>query len=296
MDAKSVVGIIIALIVGLAMGYGLTASRTPVTETTTIVQTTTKTSTVTNTITETETKTITETMMTSMVTTGKEVEYTIKLAYNPKIGFYLVDREGRTLYFFAKDYDGKSRCYGDCVARWPPFYVEDINPSPGLDKNDFKVVMRDDGTKQVAYKGWPLYYFFKDDEPGDIYGDGIRGVWFVAKPDYTVMIAVKDDLGPYLVTTDGMTLYFFAKDTEGKSNCYGPCAERWPVYSPSSLVIPSTLNITDFNFIARDDGMIQLVYKGHPLYLWINDAARGDTTGHGVNNVWFVASITGELP
>ncbi len=288
-DARTLGGVVAALIIGLAVGYGISQSEAPVTVTTTLPGTTTTiTSTLTTTVAMTTTITTTE-----MMQVGEE--YTVKLAYKPGIGFYLVDANGMTLYFFAKDYDGKSKCYGECAARWPPFYVDNINPSPGLDPNDFTVITRDDGSMQVAYKGWPLYYFVNDEEPGDVYGDGVRGVWFVAKPDYTVMVAVKEDLGEYLVTSDGMTLYFFAMDMDGKSTCYGMCAERWPVYSPSSLVVPSTLNITDFSYIIRDDGMTQLVYKGRPLYLWINDQARGDTTGHGVNNIWFVASVTGEL-
>ncbi len=292
MDAKTLAGIMLALLVGLAIGYGLSGTGIPSTVTTTVTSTLPA-STVTVSTTVTETTTVTATSPTMMML--EEGEYTIKLAYKPGIGLYLVDGEGRTLYFFAKDYNGLSMCYGDCASRWPPFYTDNIKPSPGLDPQDFTVITRDDGSKQVAYKGWPLYYFIKDMNPGDVNGDGVKGVWFVAKPDYTVMVAVKEGLGAYLVTPDGRTLYFFAKDENGTSACYGVCAERWPVYSPGSLVIPSTLNLTDFKFVLRDDGMIQLTYKDRPLYLWINDRERGDTTGHGVNNVWFVASISGEL-
>ena len=283
MDTRALAGIVVALVIGLAIGYGVSQSKPPATVTTTLPGETI-------TVTSTVTATTTETMMEE----SKEF-YTVKLAYKPGIGFYLVDANGMTLYFFAKDYDGKSKCYGECAAKWPPFYTDDIKPSPGLDPNDFSVITRDDGSKQVTYKGWPLYYFIKDKEPGDVYGDGVKDVWFVAKPDYTVMVAVKEGLGAYLVTGDGMTLYFFAKDMDGKSMCYGACAEKWPIYSPRSLVVPSTLNLTDFTFITRDDGSIQLAYKGRPLYLWVNDQARGDTTGHGVKGVWFVASITGDL-
>ncbi len=286
METKIIILYIIILIVGIIVGYGFSVAVPPVTKTVTTTvpgPTQTTTSVSTTTATTTYTKTVKE-------------EYNIKLAYNPSVGLYLVDKNGMTLYFFAKDYDGQSHCSGACVDKWPIFYVENINPSPGLNKSDFGVITRPDGKKQITYKGWPLYYFFMDKKPGDINGDGKKGVWFVAKPDYTVMIAVKEDLGAYLVTPDGMTLYFFAKDNFSKSNCYGQCAVKWPPYGDDKLVIPSTLNITDFNFIVRDDGKIQLVYKGHPLYLWINDHKRGDTTGHGVKNVWFVASITGQLP
>ncbi|MCE4627998.1 MAG: hypothetical protein F7C34_02475 [Desulfurococcales archaeon] len=271
MDTRVISYVIIALIIGVALGYGASKLAAPAPM---------------------------QPQQTGSAMGAGEEEYTIKLAYSPEYGLYLVDKDGRTLYFFAKDVDGKSHCYGECAQKWPVFYVENINPGPGLDKNDFGVITRDDGTKQITYKGWPLYYFFQDKNPGDINGEGKKGVWFVAKPDYSVMIGVKEGLGAYLVTPDGRTLYFFANDKPGNSTCYGMCAEKWPPYAPKplSLVIPSTLNITDFSFIKRNDGTIQLAYKGHPLYLWINDKTRGDTTGHGVKGVWFVASITGQIP
>ena len=286
MDTRLVSIGIILLVVGIAIGYGVSAVAPIATRTvTTTVPGPTKT--VTSTYTTAQSTTITKTM---------EEKYTIKLAYNPRVGLYLTDENGMTLYFFAKDYDGQSHCSGECAAKWPVFYVEDINPSPGLNKSDFGVITRPDGKKQITYKGWPLYYFFMDKKPGDINGEGKKGVWFVAKPDYTVMIAVKEGIGMYLVTPEGMTLYYFAKDNYSMSNCYGQCAVKWPPYGDNKLVIPSTLNITDFNFILRDDGKIQLVYKGHPLYLWINDHKRGDTTGQGVKNVWYVAYVSGIIP
>lgn len=269
MDAKilAITALIIGLVIGGAIGY---IAKQP--------------------------QTTQQTGQTPTTPTAKPENYTVKLAYNPQLGLYLTDSKGMTLYFFSKDYDGKSHCYGECATKWPVFYVENIKPSPGLDPNDFGVITRDDGTKQVTYKGWPLYYFFQDQNPGDINGEGKKGVWFVAKPDYTLMIAVNDQLGMYLVDDKGMTLYFFANDQPNNSSCYGMCAENWPVFSPNSLVVPSTLNLTDFTFIQRTDGTTQLAYKGHPLYYWINDQAMGDATGQGVKGVWFVASVSGELP
>ena len=284
MSGKLVGSVIAALIVGLILGYGVAS----IAGVTTVYRTTTQTRTVPVTVTTTQTLTSTVTK-----TVEKEAEYSVKLAYSHKLGFYLVDSKGMTLYFFSKDYDGKSKCYGDCAKKWPPFYVEDLKVSPPLDPKDFGVVTREDGTKQITYKGWPLYYFFKDAKPGDVNGEGVKGVWFVAKPDYTVMIAVKEDLGPYLVDSRGMTLYVFKKDEPNKSNCYGDCAKKWPVFSPNRLIVPSTLNLTDFTFVLRDDGKVQPAYKGQPLYYWFKDTKRGDTTGHGVKDVWFVSSPRG---
>ncbi|ABN69673.1 Secreted repeat of unknown function [Staphylothermus marinus F1] len=269
--------LIVGLVVGLLTGYmvgSMSGYGAPTTST----------------ITRTSTTTVTQTM-----TQTKYMEYDVKLAYSEEYGLYLVDSEGRTLYFFAKDYNGSSSCYGACAEHWPIFYVENPKVGPGLDPNDFGVITRNDGSKQLTYKGWPLYYFAGDEKPGDINGDGVKNVWFVAKPDYTIMIAVKPGLGAYLTDSKGMTLYFFAKDVNGTSNCYGTCAENWPPFMPKHLVVPSILNLTDFSFIRRSDGGVQLVYKGYPLYYWINDEKMGDTTGHGVKNVWSVAFVEGAM-
>lgn len=47
---------------------------------------------------------------------------------------------------------------------------------------DYVVITREDGSKQSAYKGKPLYYWAKDTKPGDVSGDGVKGVWHTAKP------------------------------------------------------------------------------------------------------------------
>lgn len=88
----------------------------------------------------------------------------------------LVGSNGMTLYTFDKDAEGKSMCNGKCAENWPPLLADDTTPS-----GDFSVVTRDDGKKQVAYKGKPLYYWVKDQKPGDRTGDGVNNVWRVAK-------------------------------------------------------------------------------------------------------------------
>ncbi|MRR51448.1 MAG: hypothetical protein EG825_11120 [Rhodocyclaceae bacterium] len=90
-------------------------------------------------------------------------------------GGMLVGGNGMTLYTFDKDADGKSMCNGKCAENWPPLYAE------GTAGGDFSVITRDDGRKQFAYKGKPLYFWIKDQKPGDKTGDGFNGVWHVAK-------------------------------------------------------------------------------------------------------------------
>lgn len=92
----------------------------------------------------------------------------------------LTGPNGMTLYIFDKDMagSGKSACNGPCATNWPPLMAADTDQSSG----DFSVITRDDGKKQWAMKGKPLYYWAKDSKPGDKTGDGFNKVWQVAKP------------------------------------------------------------------------------------------------------------------
>jgi predicted lipoprotein with Yx(FWY)xxD motif len=91
----------------------------------------------------------------------------------------LVDASrGMTLYVFDKDTPGKSVCTGGCAANWPPL----VAPADAKPTGHYTAISRDDGTKQWAYKGKPLYYWIKDQKPGDRTGDGFNNVWRVATP------------------------------------------------------------------------------------------------------------------
>lgn len=92
----------------------------------------------------------------------------------------LTGSNGMTLYTFDKDAagSGKSVCNGPCATNWPPLYAMDGDMASG----DYSIVMRDDGKKQWALKGKPLYYWSKDQKPGERSGEGFNNVWHVAKP------------------------------------------------------------------------------------------------------------------
>jgi predicted lipoprotein with Yx(FWY)xxD motif len=90
----------------------------------------------------------------------------------------LVTGSGMTLYTFDKDTGGKSMCNGPCATNWPPLAATGDAKASG----DWSVIARDDGAKQWAYKGKPLYTWVKDGKPGDKTGDGFNNVWHVAKP------------------------------------------------------------------------------------------------------------------
>ena len=86
---------------------------------------------------------------------------------------------GATLYTFDKDTagSGKSTCNGPCATNWPPLAAQASDAAAG----DWTIVTRDDGTKQWAFKGWPLYTYAKDAKAGDATGDGKGNVWHVVK-------------------------------------------------------------------------------------------------------------------
>jgi predicted lipoprotein with Yx(FWY)xxD motif len=92
----------------------------------------------------------------------------------------LVGSNGMTLYVFDRDAAGagKSVCNGACATNWPPLMAASSDSASG----DWSVVTRDDGAKQWAYKGKPLYFWVKDQKPGDRSGDGFNNVWHLAKP------------------------------------------------------------------------------------------------------------------
>jgi len=90
----------------------------------------------------------------------------------------LADAKGMTLYTYDKDAEGKSNCNGNCAKNWPPLMPEGDAMSMGA----WTVVTRDDGMKQWAYKGKPLYTYVKDTKPDQAAGDGVGQVWHAAMP------------------------------------------------------------------------------------------------------------------
>jgi len=104
-------------------------------------------------------------------------------------GKTLTGEDGKTLYFFKADTkgSGKSTCNADCATNWPPYTLEaDETLKPTSDASGtVTMITRDDGSKQVAYNGWPLYYFKGDAAAGDSNGQNINafgGIWVIAAP------------------------------------------------------------------------------------------------------------------
>jgi predicted lipoprotein with Yx(FWY)xxD motif len=104
-------------------------------------------------------------------------------AKDVRVGRILVDGKDMTLYMFEKDKGGKPTCTDACANEWPPLLTTDkVTAGSGVNASWLTTTDRPDGTKQVAYHGWPLYHYVKDTKPGDMNGQGVTSYgapWYV---------------------------------------------------------------------------------------------------------------------
>jgi len=246
---------------------------------------------------------------------------TLSSVSSSTLGDYLTGKDGMTLYIYTKDAPDKSNCSGGCATAWPPLTVAAgaTVSGPSSATMAFGTITRDDGTTQVTYNHMPLYYYAADTKAGDTTGQGVGGVWFVAPVSGSMPAAgstpaaspstanggssglalteATTSLGTFLTGNNGMTLYFFTKDTPDTSVCTAQCAAAWP---PLTVAAGTTVSgpadaTAGFATITRSDGTIQVTYNHLPLYYFAKDTKAGDTTGQGVQGVWFVASVSGSV-
>ncbi len=244
--------------------------------------------------------------------TGGQV---VSLGKNDALGSFLVDDKGMTLYLFTKDTPNTSNCYDKCATAWPPLLTTG-NPvsGDGVDASKLGTTTRTDGSVQVTYNSWPLYYYQKDKAPGDVIGQDVGSVWFVISPSgdkvesaqateapaaasggATVNLGKNDTLGSFLVDDKGMTLYLFTKDTPNTSVCYDKCATAWPpLLTTGDPVAGDGVDASKFGTTTRTDGSVQVTYNGWPLYYYAKDKAPGDVVGQEVGGVWYVVSAAGD--
>lgn len=216
----------------------------------------------------------------------------ISVRQDAKLGSLLTDGQGNTLYLFSKDVDGNSACSGGCADVWPIFYEKNKVFDAGLDSTQFGVITRADGRKQNTFKGWPLYRFAQDTKPGDVAGEAKNG-FYVAKPDYTIMVADKG-AGKYLVgMKSARALYTFTSDADNLSNCKDGCLTVWPQFLAEPPVAPSTVSTSLFGAITRPEGSRQSTFNKKPLYYFQNDVARGDAKGTATNSK-FILVVPGQ--
>ena len=222
----------------------------------------------------------------------------VNLAENPDFGTILVEASGRTLYLFTVDEREKSNCSGGCATAWPPLLtIGDPTAGEGVNADRLGTITREDGSTQVTYNGWPLYYFPNDEGPGGTAGQ--YGQWFVVSEfggpiqnNADVNMAENPDFGTILVDDSGRSLYLFTVDEREKSNCSGGCATAWPpLLTIGDPTAGDGVNADRLGTITREDGPTQTTYNGWPLYYFSNDAGPADTAGQ--YGTWFVVSTDG---
>jgi predicted lipoprotein with Yx(FWY)xxD motif len=235
----------------------------------------------------------------------------VNLASSATLGQYLTNNRGQALYLFSDEVDGANACPGDCAAVWPEFTADlsTLTLNAGLNITDFATITTASGKKQITYKGWPLHtysplnsgggYGGSSNVPegaGTTRGDGFAGLWFVAKPDYSIMLADKQlkgldgnnyksdfTLGTgntiYFTNGVGRTIYTFSLDSFNLNKFTKPDLTNdhvFPIYEQTQVVVPSVLDKSLFGNIAFA-GKQQLTYKGWPLHFFGQDSLRGLT-------------------
>jgi predicted lipoprotein with Yx(FWY)xxD motif len=226
----------------------------------------------------------------------------LALTKNDTLGAFLADGAGRSLYLFTKDTKDTSNCYDKCAAAWPPLLTSDKpTVGDGLDAALVGTTQRKDGTTQVTYNGWPLYYYTPDQKPGDVTGQAVGKVWWVISGEgwaikpAALQLTANDQFGKFLTDGDGRSLYLFTKDTKDTSNCYGKCEAAWPplLQTVVTATVGDGLNASLVGTTVRKDGSMQVTYRGWPLYYYTPDQKPGDVTGQAVGKVWWVVSGEG---
>lgn len=110
----------------------------------------------------------------------------------------------------------------------------------------------------------------------------------------TIEAAEHETYGSYLTDAEGRSLYLFANDSEGISNCYDECAENWPPLAiEGEPVAGEGIASSLLGTTTRKDGATQVTYNGLPLYYFAEDQNPGDTVGQDVGDVWYLVSPYG---
>jgi predicted lipoprotein with Yx(FWY)xxD motif len=109
-------------------------------------------------------------------------------------------------------------------------------------------------------------------------------------------IAHTPEFGEILVGNDGMTLYVFTIDGPNQSNCDQTCIALWPpLLTQGNPTLGANVDPQLVGSAESADGSLMVTYNQMPLYFWVHDNQPGDTTGQGVEGVWFVVSPQGDL-
>jgi len=194
-------------------------------------------------------------------------------------GWAINDSEGMALYTYARDVqDGKSSCVEDCAITWPPLLA---SKEAETDAN-WSLINREDGTKQWAYKGKPLYRYSVDQSPIDTYGEGVRAQWALAFIPVLTPPGIKIQktfVGYVAADNERMTLYAPDGEIDSRTVCVNnTCGPDW-----SPMLAPwAAHDLGEWRTISRQDGLRQWTYKGRPLFTYASDVHPRETNGKGV--------------
>lgn len=237
----------------------------------------------------------------------------------PRERIVYANSAGMTLYTYDQDPIGRSVCVDACSKEWIPALAES-EPRGAV---DWSVIKRDDGTKQWALKGKPVYTYVNDRDPGSVGGNsparfgrgpgvGPRGIlsdsitkdvplpagWREAQMYPVVDVAlpggfeireVEDAMAMVIIDDNtGKSLYGFNGDPQKamKACSSKACRDAWePVVAPRIAFTNG-----DFGVGARDDGINQWTYKGRALFTYQGDQMFGDAYGIGVDPNFEIAA------
>ncbi len=210
-----------------------------------------------------------------------------------------LEKEGFTLYTFDVDPLNDTACAGGCITAWPPLLAD----AGAKAEAPLSIIETTNGDMQWAYKSKALYFFFGDNNAGEVNGDEVGDVWHTATTEPAIqrtnvngqflsatgqvnaLMPVNDSNSDFEVkpmNLDGYALYTFDLDSADKSVCIEGCLVNWPAFVPSETDSATG----DFTIFTRDDGVQQWAFKGQALYFYIGDKARNDINGEGLGNVW----------
>ena len=117
--------------------------------------------------------------------TASAAALTLEVAQDATLGSYVAGKDGKALYIFTPDAGSTSNCNDDCAVNWPPLTVtmaDDVAAGTGV-TGELGTITRADGSLQITLGGKPLYYFKNDQAAGDVNGQGLNDVWYLAAPD-----------------------------------------------------------------------------------------------------------------
>ena len=201
------------------------------------------------------------------------------------------DAKGHMAYASVKDVEpGRSSCVGDCAKIWAPLEAPESAKPFGI----WSIVVRDDGVRQWAVQGKPLYRFSRDSAIGEAQGENADSAFHVAISDVAGSLSMPDGIaaqdlpragGIGLVDERGMTIYAFDGTLSGdeRNACAdADCTSRWKPVPAAFVAQP----VGEFTVVRAADGSDQWAYRGKSLFTFDADVEPGDVDGNMPNKGW----------